>query len=107
MSLFDTRTGRHIEANQAYLNYLGYRKEEILGRTLFELDAFIDMNNALEIINLNSEKNSTNVLNIKTKNGKIKNCIFCSQIINFIGNKISYAILQDIDILKKDNNGHS
>lgn len=44
MVLTEVDTGKYVEVNEAFLNTLGYRHEEVIGKTSAELNIFVDSN---------------------------------------------------------------
>lgn len=42
MSISTIDTGKFVEVNDTFLNFFGYRKEDVIGKTIKELDFYID-----------------------------------------------------------------
>jgi PAS domain S-box-containing protein len=42
MSISDIETGEFVEVNDTFLNLVGYRKEDVIGKTVRELDFYVD-----------------------------------------------------------------
>jgi len=86
------------EVNQAFLNVLGYTKEEVLGKSAHELNIFVDSENQKEI----SEQLHTNgfihnvELKIQTKSGKILVGLFSGETINSQGKDYFLTVMIDI-----------
>jgi PAS domain S-box-containing protein len=81
MALSTLEDGRFIDVNEAFLTTTGFLREEVIGRTSFELDLVVDIAER-EIIQKEAEgkgrvRNAE--VRIKTKNGEIRHGLFSAE----------------------------
>jgi len=89
---------RFVEVNHAFLNKLGYRKEEIIGKTAQELGLFIQNEKQIEAVNqLQKEGRITNIeLKVRKKDGQIMDGLFSGEIIDNQIEKSFLTVMTDI-----------
>ena len=101
MSLAEFETGYFFDINSEFSESLGYSREEVIGKTVQELDLFVDEDLRHRI--KNSLRNNIPVrkeeIKVRTKNGTIKNILISSDAI-FIGS-IRYFLCTMIDISER------
>jgi PAS domain S-box-containing protein len=102
----DIYSGEIIDANQSIYNILGYKPKEIIGKTVFELNIWL---NADERQNLIKELTNNNVVtNFKTKfvhkSGNIITGEMFSKIIKLSGKEYILSFIRDITELEKAQN---
>ncbi len=93
--------GRYIDANDSYLSNLGYKSEEIIGRTIFDINLWIDPSEPRTFINeLLKTGSATNFeLRVQDKQGNIRWGICSASIINISGKP--HVLTQIIDITEQ------
>jgi PAS domain S-box-containing protein len=89
---------RFLDVNGTFEKMYGYKREEIIGKTSFEMGIFVDSNLRQQIIE--NSKNNEKIANIETqfrkKNGKIGTCLFSSEQIEIEGNIFIISTTHDI-----------
>jgi len=104
-------SGKYVDVNDAFLNALGYRKEEIIGRTLDEIQIFTDFGDRNKYIRLISglKKVKDYPVNLKTKNGEEKPYLFSAETVRLDSEIYLLTIYNEIEISKskkkKENKG--
>lgn len=91
------------EVNAAFLNTLGFNKEEIIGNTAADLNLFIETEKQ-EQTSDSLQKNGKihNIeLKVKTKSGSILTGLFSGEIIESQGKQYLLTVMSDITALKK------
>lgn len=98
MAVSDLKEGRFIEVNSTFLEKLGYEKNDVIGRTILELNIFMDRIDQLKVIG-HIEKYGffkNEELRIKKKTGQIVNGIFSGEIIESQFEKTLLTVMTDI-----------
>lgn len=79
MAILTVEEERYIDVNDAFLETLGYEKEEIIGKKLTDLNFFLDCNQSISLSN-QKENHTTKIRNvevqIKGKDGSLHSCIY-------------------------------
>ncbi|MDY0327236.1 MAG: PAS domain S-box protein [Arcobacteraceae bacterium] len=100
----------YVDVNESLLGYIGYTKEEMIGRGTLELEIFSNPNERLEILKRLEKDGAVSDFeySYKTKNGYIGNAMMYGKIITLNGEKCllshSYDITErkKIEILQKE-----
>lgn len=102
MAISDLETGRYLEVNQAFLDVLGYKREEILGKTSLELGFFPDVQSRESALQRFHGGITTNLeIEIKDRLGHLHTGVFKLDKI-FIGSqKCLMTTMQDVTEFKK------
>ena len=98
MAISEIDTGFFINVNKAFLDILGYERNEIIGHSLKELNLFYDYNQRLELVKEIKEKpliENEHVL-VRTKNNMPIHCLFSLSIIKI--QTYNYMLTSAIDI---------
>lgn len=103
MAISDFNTHEFTEVNIAFKNRLGYKQEEIIGKTASDLNLFVDPQKQLQIQEELYRNNCFHnlELEVKTKDGEIVNGMFSGEIIENHGKKYLLTVMIDITDLKK------
>jgi len=100
LSEFDSH--RYIDVNEAFYTLLGFEKDEVIGKTVHELN--IITHDQMNKILLNADING-NIKNIesdiRSKNGNIKHVIFSSESFFVQDKKYRFVVVQDITERKR------
>jgi len=90
--------GEFLEVNRAFLDKLGYREKEIIGKNSRELDLFLNPeeheNTAENLARTGQIKNKE--LKVKKKNGEILDGLFSGEIIESQSKKYFLTVMTDI-----------
>jgi PAS domain S-box-containing protein len=90
-----------VDVNDAYLNLIGYTREEVLGRTPDELNLFVhpeEQNAWLETLYKEGISRDTETI-IRRKSGEFRYVIFSSAVIEVRGERL--AVVQVVDITEQ------
>jgi len=96
-SFDDLDTGKYVEVNEAFNTLLGFNKNEVIGKTAFDLG--ISSAESVRKIILKHDKNGnvTNVdADLKAKNGDIKHVLLSTENIFIQDKKYRYTVALDI-----------
>ena len=98
MSIRDFPTGVFTDVNEAFLSKYGYKKTDILGKTLEEIGIFLDKTSDKEIEEelLKNGKVSLRELKITTKSGRIIQNLFTGAIFDDLNKKSFLTVTIDV-----------
>jgi PAS domain S-box-containing protein len=98
MAVNDQEDGTFTDINDAFLDTLGYSREEVVGKTSAELDLFIQPEEQLKAQKqlMTTGKIVDCELKVKCKNGKILDGIFYGEILESQGKKSFLTVMLDI-----------
>ena len=100
MTLATVSEGRYLDANEALCSGTGYTREEIIGHTSKELNLFPYRDNEKRLEHvamlLKDGKIENADLNLCSKSGEIRSCLFWSQLLNIDGESCHITGLIDI-----------
>ena len=90
--------GKFIEVNDAALQFLGYERDELIGRTTVELEMWPRVEDRQLIIDELKEKGSlrSKELEFRTKQGKLVLCEYSAEMIEVGGESCLLSVLLDI-----------
>ena len=98
----DLETHKYVEVNEAFFNFFGFDKSEVIGRTPTELGILTPESSIAIIKNADSNGNVTNaVADLKTKNGEIKHVLLSSENLYVQDKKYRFTVVNDITEQKK------
>jgi PAS domain S-box-containing protein len=94
---------RLIEVNRAFLTILGFSKKEVIGKTVYDLGLFGDIETQLNVQSalLNSIKIDNFEIQIRTKLGVVIPILFSGETIESQGEKLFLAVITDISEQKE------
>jgi PAS domain S-box-containing protein len=102
ISLTRVSDGKFVDCNQEFLNFTGYSREEVIGRTSIELNLFT---NEVRIAYLDAIYKEGNLFNfelrIRRKDGTFSDVLNSARILDIDGEKILLSIVRDITRRKK------
>lgn len=92
------KTGRYVEVNDAFVEISGYKREEVLGRTIQELDIWGDPDQRKTVINKCREQGSVQNEEIKfrMKSGELRNFICSIEMFDMDGEEHMICTTKDI-----------
>jgi diguanylate cyclase (GGDEF)-like protein/PAS domain S-box-containing protein len=84
MAISDTNTGEYLEVNNAFIQKMGYSKQELIGNSATALDLFADSNQRADAKKLLLRDGSFSNIEVdaRAKNGKIIKGLFSGSYIN-------------------------
>jgi PAS domain S-box-containing protein len=86
-SLTTFEKGRYLEVNPAFEKIYGYEKEELIGRTVFELNIWADFNDRQRVMTRLQDTGSVSgeEVRVRTKSGQIRTIILSCESIEIDG----------------------
>jgi PAS domain S-box-containing protein len=92
------KEGRFIDINRTALQTLGYRREEIIGKTVHEIGLWEDESVRAEVIKTMEAQGSIQNLEIrfKGKNGQVFTGLFSAELIELDGERYMISLVRDI-----------
>jgi len=95
--------GRCIDINEAGLRTLGYRREEIIGRTMLELGVWKNKSARDRVIRVLEENGMVRDLEVDFRNrdGKTFTGLFSAELVDFNGDRYMLSIVNDITERKR------
>ncbi|MFX1256916.1 MAG: PAS domain S-box protein [Promethearchaeota archaeon] len=98
MAISTFEEGRFIEVNDYFLRELGYKREEIIGKTAFDINLWFDKRERKEIKCIIKENGRVSNLDVKfnTKNGQIRHGLFSSTKIEINNMPYLLTLVNDI-----------
>lgn len=99
--LSDLITHQYIEVNEAFYTLFGFNKDEVIGKTAYELGIFtMEVANSILLL-ADSKGNISNVeADLKTKDGNVKHTIVSSENIYVQDKHYRFAVIHDITEIK-------
>jgi PAS domain S-box-containing protein len=103
MALSNLDSGKYVDVNSAFLQTLGFTKEEIIGHTLDEIQIFTDFEEITKYLKLLSKLNkiSDYAITLKTRSGQEKPFLFSAETLMFDNDRYILTIFNEI-IYSKD-----
>lgn len=100
ISTFD---GRFIDVNDSFLRSTGYRREEVLGHTIFELNTLAKPEEGDNLIQMLNEQGRINNMetHFRAKTGEVRVGLFSGEQISIEGKQCILGIINDITERKK------
>lgn len=100
--LSDLTNHQYIEVNDAFYNLLGFNKNEVIGKTGYEL-GILEYSAAEKILETadSNGKIENQPLNLKAKNGDIKSVLISAENIYIQDKRYRFTVLNDITELRK------
>lgn len=97
-AISDPVTGEHFDVNEAWLATLGYRREEVIGRTAFELGVWVDLQDRAAIV---AALNRTGFLRsyearLRTKQGEVRSFLISGEVLELDRQKRLLLVALDI-----------
>lgn len=96
--------GRYVEVNDAFLETTGYERHEVIGRTVFDLDIWINPQERdlmVQELREHGYIRRSDEIKFRTKYGQIKPFLFSTEIIDMDGSPHLLFVTKDITELKK------
>jgi PAS domain S-box-containing protein len=90
--------GRFVDVNDTTLQLLGYRRDEMIGRTALELNLWADLSDrAIILQTLEKEGAARNIeVRLRGKSGQTLVCLFSAEYIELDGDRYMLSLIRDI-----------
>lgn len=98
MLMFNVDDGKRIDVNKAYERILGYTKDEVIGKSVYEYMIWSDPEDQKKGIGILTDSGELNEyeMNLTTKSGEIRNFKATAAVLDILGKKTAIAALVDI-----------
>ena len=98
MAISSPEDGRFIEVNESFLRMLGYRRDEVIGKTSRDLNLYSDFRNRdkTAVTLMQDDAPVVTEQQTRTKEGKILDGIYTIQPIAIGGKKNIFSVMQDV-----------
>jgi PAS domain S-box-containing protein len=95
--------GIHIEVNEAWLKAMGYRREEVIGRSASELGIWVDKDDRRRVIERLKRDGSVRNFDtrFRTRAGEVLNVLVAGEVIELDGERRLLWVAHDVTELKK------
>ena len=102
MALTGVDTGKYVEVNEAFLNTLGYTREEVIGKTSAELNLFVDYNQRTLLLERLQRQGylRDEFVSVRTKAGEIRYGILTGELIQVQEQR--FALIGMVDITSRE-----
>jgi PAS domain S-box-containing protein len=90
--------GRLLDVNASFLRLLGYRRSEVIGRSINDLDIWADADDRARMLSALHAKRSVHDAEsrLRTKSGEIRTGLVSAELIDLGGERCILALIQDI-----------
>lgn len=98
MGISTRKDGRFVDVNRAFLKTLGYKREEVIGKTSYELDLFVDPSQRRAIQKLFEKEKHVRNIEVQVRNhaGEVLTGLFCIDTINVGEEQCWLTVMTDI-----------
>jgi PAS domain S-box-containing protein len=98
MALTDTATGMYVDVNQAFLQILGFRRDEVVGKTAIELNLFVHPEQRSALLQRMAAQGflRNEYILVQAKNGEVLHGMFSAEYIYSNGQKLLLTAMNDI-----------
>ena len=102
MFITSIEDGIYHEVNDKFVNIMGYSREEVLGKSDLELNAWVNPEKRQEFIRLLTDNKSVKnfEMEFRTKTGEIRYALLSGEIIELNGSKCILGVINDITEIK-------
>jgi PAS domain S-box-containing protein len=98
ISITTLNEGRFIEVNNSFLEVFGYRLKEVIGRTITELNFWVNLEECALILERLQDTGEVynQEISFRTKSGTIRTVLLSSEQIDINGNRCILSVINDI-----------
>lgn len=98
MAVTELATGNIIDINQEFIRWTGYSREEVLGKSTFDLHLWVNAHDRQKITDELTQAGEANGIEIlmRQKNGQIRNVLFSARFIEIDHERYLLTLAQDV-----------
>ena len=102
LTLTSVNDHRYIEVNETFENYTGWRRDEVIGRTPFDLSIWVDPEERSRFVKrLLADGNVRNLeVSYRTKGGEVRTGLGSAELIDVSGEQCALSVIADITDIK-------
>jgi len=91
------RDGKFMHVNKTYADFHGYCLDEMIGKTVFQLNTWGSEDQRTNVIHQLKEEGTISQMPIKArlKNGEIRECLLSAELFDIDGEKYTIGLIQD------------
>jgi len=106
IALSDPATGHHFDVNQAWLDKLAFSRDEVIGKTAFELDIWPNSGDRERILKEHAETGSARNVSaqLRARTGELIDCAISTETINMGERELVLWTANDVTERKKAEN---
>lgn len=95
--------GRYIEVNEAFLQVMGYERDEVIGKTSLALRTWLDPEDRTQIVTQVKEKGGVQGVELRrmTRSGAEIDTLFSAEVLQLRDEKVMLSMTQDITRYKR------
>ena len=103
LMLSSAKDSRYIEVNDTFEHITGWRRDEVIGRTPYDIGLFVEPGQRADVVQrLLSGETIRNVeVRFRTKTGEVRTCLASAELIEINGDPCMLAVAADITDLKR------
>ena len=103
LAMTNAKDGRYIEVNETFEHLTGWRRDEVIGRTPYDIGIWVERGRRPELVNrLLSGATIRNLeIGIRTKNGELRTALGSAELIEINGEPCVLNVAADITDLKR------
>ena len=103
LAISSLKEGRYVDVNDTTLRALGYRRDEMIGRSALELNIWEDLSDRARVLQALEEKGSAKNIEVRLrgKSGQRLVCLFSAEYIDLDGDRYMLSLIRDISERKR------
>ena len=103
IAIFQIKSGKLLEVNEAFERISGFSREEAVGKTAGELGLWANLTARDQMVSvlLKDGRIRSAELQFVTKNGRLLTCLFSAELIDLGGERCALAVIEDITKRKR------
>jgi len=103
IGLLNFADGRYMEVNDSFCNFFGYSRAQTIGRTVRDLNIWVNLEKRNKIVQIVQEKRAIRncEVDVRTASGDIKTVLFSAELIEIDGQECLLGTKKDITDRKK------
>jgi PAS domain S-box-containing protein len=98
ITIMTLKDGRIVEINDSVFRFMGYKREEVLGKSILDMNVWTDIKERRKIAWLIEQKGrvKNEEATLRTRSGELRNVMISAELIDFAGEPCFIAVTTDI-----------